>query len=490
MPSMDEIQHNKQSSYITIFAIWNSMVGGGLVSHPWAFSESGILLSLAINFCVMMVCFYTCNLVVICGKGDYDFLITLNRFFGKKGQYAAIVTTIIMLYGGVLIYYQLQTQTLFPFIIGIKDIFTETYTASVETDVDFSTFSLTWTSIIIFLPLYFIVCMKDRSIFIKISSIGVVFIIIQIIFVVVMFIYSLTNTEYYLTLVQEESDGPENIAMFHTNFQSLTGMLAAGYYLHQLGLPIILDNKDQDKNTRDTFCGYFLVFFTYCIIGICGYFGFSGSYFKGMPIKQNLLNMFPTSNPIATLVRVVSFIQIFSVYPLLFHIVRVNFFKAIGKIEFEGYVFYIYNFIASLPCVVLAIWYPRVGDMLGYCGSILGIFAIYLLPAILHLRRTWLEVKDPEALYILESSHEKEGQGNLCSKPEAQIFNDPASDELKERFLDKEQDMSDEVGITTTNGNIKKFEKKPMSKFITALCLDSLAVGFGMVVFVLQFITF
>lgn len=259
---MAETERKQQSSYVTIFAMWNCCVGGGLVSHPWGFSESGALLSLFINFTVMMISFYTCHLVMKCGKGDEDFLVTLHRYFGKKGAYASIITTIMILYLGAIIYYQLLTQTLYPIIIGIKDTIAGTYTPSVSPEVDFSSFSLTWTSIIIFIPLYLIVCMKDRSIFIKISSIGVIFIVIQILFVICIFIMSLTNTDYDLTLVREHTEG-KNIAMFHKNFQSLTGMLAAGYYVHQLGLPIILDNKDQTKNTRDTFMAYFFVFLTY-----------------------------------------------------------------------------------------------------------------------------------------------------------------------------------------------------------------------------------
>lgn len=178
----------------------------------------------------------------------------MQRFFGAKGHYASTITTMAILYGGAIIYYQLLTQTLFPFVVGIIDIISGTYTPSVSTEVDFTKFSLAWTSIIIFIPLYLIVCMKDRSIFIKMSSFGVLFILIQIMFVVVIFFYSISNTKYSFTWIESENivEG-QNIAMFKSNFQSLTGMLAAGYYLHQLGLPVILDNKNQENNTRDIF---------------------------------------------------------------------------------------------------------------------------------------------------------------------------------------------------------------------------------------------
>mmetsp|Transcript_6598 Transcript_6598/g.5692 ORF Transcript_6598/g.5692 Transcript_6598/m.5692 type:complete len:191 (+) Transcript_6598:210-782(+) len=190
----------------------------------------------------------------------------MKRFFGQKGHYASLITSMVILYGGVLIYYQLLTQTLFPFIIGIKDIISGTYTPNVNTDVDFSSFSLTWISIIIFIPLYFITCIKDRTLFVRMSSFGVIFILIQIIFVVLMFIYSLSNTSYSFSWIQgsaPQDDEIRNISMFKKDFQSLTGMLAAGYFLHQLGLPVILDNNKQENNSRDVFIGYFCVFITY-----------------------------------------------------------------------------------------------------------------------------------------------------------------------------------------------------------------------------------
>lgn len=179
----------------------------------------------------------------------------MRRFFGRKGYYAALITAMIILYGGALIYYQLLTQTLFPVIIGIKDIISGEYTPYVKTEADFSEFSLAWTSIIIFIPLYLVVSLRDRTIFIRVATYGVIFIIVQILFVIYFFIYSLTNTSYDFSIYEQRAPTPEvsNITLFNTNFQALTGMLAAGYYLHQLGLPIILDNEKQKNNSRDVF---------------------------------------------------------------------------------------------------------------------------------------------------------------------------------------------------------------------------------------------
>lgn len=62
-------------------------------------------------------------------------------------------------------------------------------------------------------------------------------------------------------------------------FGSLMGILGGGYYLHNITLPIIKNNRNPENNVRDVFIGYLLVFFTYALCGTLGYFGFSGYYF-------------------------------------------------------------------------------------------------------------------------------------------------------------------------------------------------------------------
>jgi len=56
-------------------------------------------------------------------------------------------------------------------------------------------------------------------------------------------------------------------------------MLSVGFFLHPLSIEIVKNNRDQTKNYRDTFLGYFLVFFSYAAVGTMGYIGFKGNYF-------------------------------------------------------------------------------------------------------------------------------------------------------------------------------------------------------------------
>lgn len=59
------------------------MIGSAVVSLPWAFQQSGLLLGCLISFCSFFVSYYTCNLVVHCARKDTDFSDTVRRYYGK-----------------------------------------------------------------------------------------------------------------------------------------------------------------------------------------------------------------------------------------------------------------------------------------------------------------------------------------------------------------------------------------------------------------------
>ena len=68
--------------------------------------------------------------------------------------------------------------------------------------------------------------------------------------------------------------------MFYSGYPALMGNLCAGYFLHTVSLSIVRNSKNPEKNNRDLFWGYFLVFISYCIVGVLGYIGYTGVDFK------------------------------------------------------------------------------------------------------------------------------------------------------------------------------------------------------------------
>mmetsp|Transcript_7163 Transcript_7163/g.5421 ORF Transcript_7163/g.5421 Transcript_7163/m.5421 type:complete len:82 (-) Transcript_7163:581-826(-) len=80
------------------------------------------------------------------------------------------------------------------------------------------------------------------------------------------------------------------------------GILAGGFYLHNITIPIVKHAKYPEKNERNLFIGYLMVFLTYSVVGVLGYYGFSGSAFTSQEnyvFTQNCLQMFGTDDLVA-----------------------------------------------------------------------------------------------------------------------------------------------------------------------------------------------
>jgi len=268
------------------------MVGSGLLTHAWAFSEAGILLSFILAVISFSVCYYTTQLMILAAKGDLDMTDTLFRLFGKRAKKFGAISAMLFMYGAVFIYFQFETQTLFPVIqkiLSFVGIVSAEEANSMSLDVDFSKFSESWTCILQFLIIYPICNMKRLDFFIKMSQYGVICIFVQIGFVLGVGIYSISNTSYSLTFYQESTHPSEPvIAFWKPNFFPLAGILGAGFYQHAMALPILSQNKNKANNNRDMFLGFSASLVNYLVIGIVGYFGFSGSYFlqQGIPGLQ------------------------------------------------------------------------------------------------------------------------------------------------------------------------------------------------------------
>ena len=125
------------------------MVGSGLVFVPWAFSEAGLLLGSLLTLLAFVMSFTTQYYVMKSAGSDIDFTETLKKTFGKKGWVAGMGLFIFMLCVPIILYFQLLTQLLYPVILLFIELATGKDKA-VETDVDFSQFSYSWTCILVF----------------------------------------------------------------------------------------------------------------------------------------------------------------------------------------------------------------------------------------------------------------------------------------------------------------------------------------------------
>ena len=187
------------------------------------------------------------------------------------------------------------------------------------------------------------------------------------------------------------------ITLVSNNYAPAAGIFCAGYFLHVIGVPILRNARQPENNKRDLFLGYFFVFISYIIIGGLGYIGFIGytfqEYFAMMSqtkesgqINQNCMTMFPYQDVMAFIIRLSIFLMILSGFPMLHYFVG----KLIEELLFRGKEISRFTHRAILIGLnvvgfLFAIFYPNVGSVLAYVGSISGFLIIYTIPVLVHL---------------------------------------------------------------------------------------------------------
>lgn len=238
----DADDSGKHGSATNIFSAWNGMVGSGLVFTPWAYSEAGIVLGIILTIVAFSISFSTQYFIMVTAGKDIDYTDTLKKTFGAKGWYFGMFCFILMLSIPVILYVQLLSQLLFPVILAIlgqdKD--------ATDLNMDFGEFSYSYTVLIVFALLFLITAKRDLAIFVKINTFGVLFTIINICFIVGVGIYSLADSRVSFHLSpdvkkpEKRADGHYDVylIMFGKSFGGLMGILAGGYYLHNISLPI------------------------------------------------------------------------------------------------------------------------------------------------------------------------------------------------------------------------------------------------------------
>ena len=156
----------------------------------------------------------------------------------------------------------------------------------ISTDINFDEFSYSYTCIIVMVLLMSLTLIRKMSLFIKFASFGVIFVFFTLVFIIGIGIYGFKSTHYVFhpTINMDESE----IKLFNKHYPPLIAILGGGYFLHVITLPIIKDAKNPEDNTKNVFIGYFIVFLSYSLCGVFGYFGFSGKYFTSMPTYTGL----------------------------------------------------------------------------------------------------------------------------------------------------------------------------------------------------------
>lgn len=99
LPLILQEQGDKVDDSVVIFSLWNLMVGTTIVTMPWAFQQSGMILGFIIALCSFIISYYTTTLVVSSAGNDPDFCITLKKYYGNVGYYAGVGSNLLVMLG-------------------------------------------------------------------------------------------------------------------------------------------------------------------------------------------------------------------------------------------------------------------------------------------------------------------------------------------------------------------------------------------------------
>ncbi|KJH52686.1 hypothetical protein DICVIV_01147 [Dictyocaulus viviparus] len=168
-------------------------------------------------------------------------------------------------------------------------------------------------------------------------------------------------------------------------FPALTGTMTLSYFIHNAVLTILRNQRNPEHNVRDLSISYFLAAICYIFIGSSFYVSFP---VQRSCISDNFLNNFGPGDIFSSTARLFLLFQMITVLPLLLYLIRSQLFHAfIGEVWPGTGSVMLLNIGIICIAVAVAIFYPNVGSILRYVGSLSGLIYVYTLPCVVYMRK-------------------------------------------------------------------------------------------------------
>lgn len=398
------VTSSKQGSIVTIFAIWNTIIGSSLLAMPWSVQEAGLGVSFILMFFVASLAVYTAYRLLKVqlqhGQDDVgDVPYLCKKLLGTWAEITSRVSSFVTIFGANVVYWILMSNCLYHsvgFLVdtlfyidmnkeGINDTVLCIQESSINitaSESELTLFQKIWNLektvpiflIFIVLPL---VNFKSATFFTKFNSIGTLSVIYLFIFVMMKSFswginvdFTNTNSEHFVSLYQP-------------TFFASSGMLPLSLFIHNIVITLMRNNRHQEHNSRDLSIAYILVVLTYLLIGFTFYICFP---LPKSCIQDNMLNNFPEWDGLTVLARVFLFLQLLTVYPLLSYMFRLQIFSALNYPSYPSAVHVaVLNSFNILGCVLFAVFLPRIGTIIRFTGAICGFVYVFTIPCLLYL---------------------------------------------------------------------------------------------------------
>ncbi|XP_070563041.1 neutral amino acid transporter 9-like isoform X2 [Ptychodera flava] len=428
----------KQSSIITIFSIWNTMMGTSLLSMPWAVGEAGLVLGIIILITMAGLTLYTCYRVVKSVDNFHkpgeilEFSDVCRHYLGKWGEYCSVFFSLSALLGAMIVYWVLLSNFLFHTVKYIyEDVNHINMSAAINvtkgaicphprhppidptvhtnnslpvitsfmsqslvvmvnnsngtihntTDGNEALFNKVWQQTLT-VPFFLVLILgpllnfKSPTFFTKFNALGTVCVAYIIAFV------SIKASQWGINV-----DFTPNTRLYvpiaREYFPAFTGMLALAYFIHNGVVSILRGQKHPENNGRDLSIAYVLVALTYTFVGVVFYISFP---LTKDCIESNLLDNFPSGDILAFVARICLLFQMITVFPLLIYIFRLQLMHTLFGAVYPGLLHVlVLNLLVLALCVIFAIFLPKIGTIIRFSGAFCGLAYIFTLPCLVYL---------------------------------------------------------------------------------------------------------
>jgi amino acid permease len=218
------------SSTTTVLAMFNSMVGGAMLTMPILFRSSGMITGSIILIMSGIISYVTCRIYVIhMADEDKDVEWTLRRLLGSKWEKRFRFITGFYLILLCVIYIDLIVDQLYSIVFFFFDSNGHADLIAPKDGFMFSKFSTQYLTLILFVPLLLLVSIKNLNVMVKLSEYGSYSALLYFLFVVYKFCTALFNGEVNI----------DNVQLISWDVGNLAGTCALAFTVHTMVITFV-----------------------------------------------------------------------------------------------------------------------------------------------------------------------------------------------------------------------------------------------------------
>ncbi|XP_069780482.1 neutral amino acid transporter 9 isoform X2 [Narcine bancroftii] len=356
----------KNPSIVTIFSIWNTMMGTSILSLPWGLKEAGFTFGIILIVLMSMLMLYCCYRVVK-SRQTVDHVHNISEespVLSTNGSHQVICPNPPEVHE--------KNSTDMSFIISNDTALHEFQQWWSKTN------AVPFYLIFLLLPL---LCFKSASFFARFNNLGT----ISVVYLIILVTLKAAQQGFHMEFHWFESAN-NFVAEFRLSFPHLTGVLALAFFIHNCVITLLKNNQHQENNVRDLSIAYLLVGSTYLYVALMTFAAFPSPELSKDCIEPNFLDNLPSNDITAFISRVFLLFQMTTVFPLLGYLIRAQLFgQFFGKVYPSFAHVFILNIVIVCSGILVARFYPNIGGIIRCLGATCGLAFVFVYPSLIHM---------------------------------------------------------------------------------------------------------